>query len=202
MEGVTIDSMGMVSMVTPNESQGLQSLLQTQFNDTGITVNNHATGGTSSSLENEMLGMDGNGAPFAQRIGLSPASIVIDNHAVNDALGGETLAEYQGYLVQWIESVRAVGKTPVLEEPNPVCDGQHPQLAAYVQAMDDAAAEYGVPLISQYNMILSTPDWQSHMIGCFYPDAYIDSLKAAQEYAVIGPLVKSTAQFSSSVLKL
>lgn len=186
-----MDAMGMISLVTPNEPQGLQSLLQTQFNDTGITVNNHATGGTSSSLMNELDGMDGNGAPFAQRIGSSDAAIVLDNHAVNDALGGETLPDYQGYLAQWIADVRGVNKIPVLEEPGPVCDGNHPQLPQYVAAMDAAAQQYSVALVQQYAYISSIAGWCTHMAQGFYPDAYIDSLKAAQEQAVIAPLVKT-----------
>jgi hypothetical protein len=191
MEGVAVDQYGWPTLVTPNEPQSLQTLLQSQFNDTGITVANHATGGTSSSLQNEMLGMDGNGAPFADRIKLSAASIVIESHTLNDALGGETINDYRQYLAAWVVAVRAAGKVPVLEESGPTCDSDHPQLAAYVQAMDDAAAQFNVPLITQYAYIGALPNWQSHMSGCLVPDTYIDNIKAQREQAVIVPLVKS-----------
>jgi hypothetical protein len=181
----------MMSLVTPSEPQSLQALLQSQFNDTGIMVGSHATGGTSSSLQNEMLGMDGNGAPFADRIKTSAASIVIESHTLNDALGGETVNDYRQYLAAWVVAVRAAGKVPVLEESGPVCDSDHPQLAAYVQAMDDAAAQFKAPLIQQYAYISSVTGWCNHMASGFYPDAYIAQLKAKQEQAVIAPLVRT-----------
>lgn len=181
----------MVSLVTPNEPQTLQSLLQDQFSDTGITVASHATGGTSSSLMAEMLGLDGNGAPFADRIKSSPAQIVIESHTRNDFLGGETVNDYRQYLAAWVASVRAAGKIPVLEESGPTCDSEHPLLAAYVQAMDDAAAQFNVPIVSQYAYISALPNWQSHMTSCLYPDSYLLQLKAQREQAVIAPLVQN-----------
>ncbi|WP_244869610.1 SGNH/GDSL hydrolase family protein [Paraburkholderia aspalathi] len=187
--GFTTNGFGMFSLVTPNEPQALQTFLQSQFNDTGIAVANHATGGTSSSLQNEMLGMDGNGAPFADRIKQSPAGYVIESHARNDALGGETIDDYRQYLAAWVAAVKAAGKTPVLEESGPACDGDHPQLAAYVQAMDDAAAQFNIPLVTQYAYISSLPNWQSHMASCLYPDTYLLQIRAQREQAVIAPLV-------------
>lgn len=188
--GFATNGFGTVSLVTPNEPQTLQTLLQSQFNDTGITIANHATGGGSSSLMNEMVGMDGNGAPFADRIKLSNASIVIESHTRNDALGGETINDYRQYLAAWVASVRAAGKIPVLEESGPTCDGDHPQLAAYVQAMDDAATQFNVPIVTQYAYVGSLPNWQSHMASCLYPDSYLLALKAQREFDVIGPLVQ------------
>lgn len=173
-----------------NETDQSQSLLQATLNDTAVTIANHATGGTSSSLKNEMLGMDGNGAPFAERIKTSAASIVIDNHAINDALGGETLADYRQYLAQWIAAVRAAGKTPVLEEPGPVCDGDHPQLAAYVDAMNDAAAQFNVPIVKQFDYTQTLPNWQSHMNACFYPDEWMLQAKGQQQAVLLAPLIK------------
>jgi hypothetical protein len=191
MAGFALNQYGFPSVVSPNEPAALQSLLQQRFNDTGITVTNRATGGTSSSLYNELRGMDGNGDPFAGRIKLSAASIVIESHTINDALGGETVADYRQYLADWVVAVRAAGKTPVLEESGPVCDSDHPQLAAYVQAMDDAAVAYDVPIIKQYAYISALPDWQSHMASCLVPDAYLDNIKAQREADVIGTLVKT-----------
>jgi hypothetical protein len=189
--GLAVDQYGFMSMVTPNEPAALQALLRQKFNDTGITVSSHATGGMSSSLYNELRGMDGNGDPFANRIKLSAAHIVIESHTLNDALGGETLADYRQYLADWVVAVRAAGKLPVLEESGPVCDSEHPQLAAYVQAMDDAAVAYDVPIIKQYSYIQGIAGWQSHMTGCLYPDAMLLAAKASQELTVIAPLVKA-----------
>lgn len=185
---------GMTSMMgraQQSETDQSQSLLRATLNDGAITVANHATGGTSSSLKNEMLGMDGNGAPFADRIKASSASIVIDNHAINDALGGETLADYRLYLAQWIGAVRAAGKTPILEEPGPVCDGDHPQLAAYVDAMNDAAAQFNVPIVKRFDYIQTLPNWRSHMNSRFYPDEWMLQIKGRRQADLIAPLVKN-----------
>jgi hypothetical protein len=185
---------GMTSMMgfptDQTEPNDTQALLRAQFGD-GVTITNHATGGTSSSLQNEMLGIDGQGAPFAHRIMASPASIVIDNHAMNDALGGETIDDYRAWLVQWVTAVRAAGKLPVLEEPNPVCDGNHPQLGDYVAAMDDVAAQMKVPLVQQYKAILALPNWHTHMNSCFYPDAWLYQIKAQAQAAVFSALISA-----------
>ncbi|TXD58934.1 hypothetical protein FUT88_13315 [Ralstonia sp. TCR112] len=191
---------GMTSMMgraQQNETDQSQSLLQATLNDTAVTIANYATGGGSSSLKNEMLGMDGNGAPFADRIKTSAASIVIDNHAINDALGGETLVDYRQYLAQWIAAIRAAGKTPVLEEPGPVCDGDHPQLAAYVDAMNDAAAQFNVPIVKQFDYIQTLPNWQSHMKGCFYPDEWMLQIKGKRQADLLAPLIQFFVEVQS-----
>jgi isocitrate dehydrogenase kinase/phosphatase len=84
--------------------------------------------------------------------------------------------------------VRAVNKIPVVEERRPVCDGNHPQLASYVQVMDEVLAQYTV--VDQYNYILVFRIGSRTRHHVFYPDSYLDSLKAAQEQAVIAPLVR------------
>jgi hypothetical protein len=191
MFGDATNSFGMMSLVAPNEPTALQMLLQKQFNDTGVTIVNMATGGTSSSLQNELDGMDGGGKPQPARMAASGAKIAIEQHMLNDALGGETVAEYSAYLGQWIQDAEANGIQPVLEEDSPVCDGNHPQLADYAQAMDQAAIAYNVPIIHQYTYVTGLPNWHAHTLGCTVPDAYLDGLKAQQEQAVIGPLVKT-----------
>ncbi|SEI42846.1 GDSL-like Lipase/Acylhydrolase family protein [Paraburkholderia diazotrophica] len=191
MFGSTVDSMGMPVSVTPNEPQALQSLLQKQFRDSGITVQNAATGGRASSLMNELDGMDGGGPPLPQRLAETSASIIIEEHSVNDAYAGETVSDYTGYLEQWVQAIQASGKIAVLEEPSPLCDSDHPQLPQYVAAMDAIAAKYNVPIIKQYDYIKSITGWQSHMTQCLYPDAYLDDLKAKQEQALVAALVKA-----------
>lgn len=191
MQGDAINAYGMVSMVTPNEPIALQNLLQQQFNDAGVSVLDASTGGTASSLQNELDGMDGGGQAQPARMAASSAKIAIEQHTLNDNLGGETLAEYTAYLGQWIRDAQASGITPVLEEASPVCDGNHPQLASYVAAMDSVAKQYGVPVIAQYTYIESIPDWRAHMLNCEIPDAYLDALKATQEQMIIAPLVKT-----------
>jgi hypothetical protein len=189
--GVSLGQYGMPMLVSPNEQANLQSALQSQFSDTGILVINSATGGTSSSLQNEMDGMDGGGSAEPQRMVSFGASIVIQEHMLNDALGGETVDQYAGYLTQWVEDAKAAGLTPVLEESGPVCDGDHPQLPSYVDAMNEVGRSLNVPVIHQYSYIQGIAGWQSHMTGCLYPDATLLAAKATQELVVIAPLVKA-----------
>jgi hypothetical protein len=182
--------LGMTSqtMVTQqSEPADTQTLLKAQF--PGVTVVNHASGGTSSTLVNEMAGVDGMGAPFAQRIMASKADIVLDNHAVNDDLS-QSLAPYSDALVAWITAVRAAGKVPVLEEPNPVCDGNHPYLENYVSSMDNIAAQYNVPVVAQYAYLQTIPNYCSHLSAGLYPDASIYALKAQRQAAALAPIVQ------------
>jgi hypothetical protein len=94
MEGITVSTDSMPSLVTPNEPAALQLLLQQQFSDPNISVLESATGETAGSLMNLLDGMDGGGPPFTQLVASSSAEIVLDNHAVNDALGGESPTDY------------------------------------------------------------------------------------------------------------
>jgi len=147
LAGYATNSMGMISSVAPNEPQSLQALLQKQFDDTGITVENHATGGRAASLMNLLDGMDGGGPPLAQRLASTQASIVIISYGLNDVYGGETVSDFSGYLAQAIQVVRDANRTPILEEPSPTCDTDHPQLAAYSAAIDSVGKTLGVPVL-------------------------------------------------------
>lgn len=191
VSSVAITPMGMPSVVTPNQESVLQSALQSQFSDSGISVINSATGGTASSLQNELSGLDGGGASEPQRMTSIGANIVIQAHMLNDALGGETVDQYAAYLEQWAEYARSAGMTPVFEEDSPVCDDDHPQLAAYVDTMNTVGRRLNVSVIHQYAYVQGIANWQSHMISCRYPDATLLAAKAQQEMVVIAPLVKA-----------
>jgi hypothetical protein len=189
MMGITSNSNGMVTITQQTEPAATQTLLQAQFADQ-ITISNHAEGGTASSLVNMMNGVDGGGAPFADRIKSSQAQIVLTNHAINDDLV-QSLGPYTDGLIAWVLAVRKAGKIPVFEEPNPVCDGNHPYLENYVTTMQNVATAYNVPLVKQYDYIQSLPNWQSHLSGCLYPDEWMLSVKAQRQAAVLAPLVKA-----------
>lgn len=72
-----------------------------------------------------------------------------------------------------------------------MCDGNHPQLASYVDAMNDVGRRLNVPVIHQYSYIQGIASWQSHMTGCLYPDATLLAAKAEKELAGIAPLVET-----------
>jgi hypothetical protein len=173
----------------------LQEALQKKFNDTGITVANHATGGTSASLMNLLDGMDGGGSPFAKRLAATNSSIVIISYALNEIYGGETISDFSGYLAQAIQVVRDAGRTPVLEEPGPTCDGEHPRMAQYVDAIDAIGKTYSVPVIAQYKQIIAISDWKSHMDAtCELPDYEINAIKAKNELEIVAALLTGAAR--------
>lgn len=168
----------------------LQDALQKQFADTGIKVSDRATGGRAASLMNALDGMDGGAPPLAQRLTSTQSSIVIVSYSLNEAYAGETVSDFSGYLAQAIQAIQSAGRKAVLEEPSPTCDTDHPQLAQYATAIDAASKQYGVPVIQQYAYIQTIPDWKLHMDStCTLPDAWLNSIKANQELAVIAPLV-------------
>jgi len=191
--GLSSYGFGIPVIVKP-ASASLQDALQREFNDTGITVANHATGGTSASLMNLLDGMDGGGAPFAQRLASTQSTIVVISYGLNEQYGGETVFDFSGYLGQAIQTVRDAGRRPILETPPPTCDSDHPFTASYAAAIKAAGATYNVPVVDNYAAISGLADWRSHMDAmCILPDEALQAFKAQQELTVIGPIIK--AQF-------
>lgn len=140
---------------------------------------------------NLLDGMDGGGAPFAQRLASNPASIIVISYGLNDQYGGQTTSDFIGYLTQAIQTVQDAGRTVVLEEPSPTCDGDHPHLAEYSAAIDTTGKTLGVPVIQQYNIMSKVPNWVQHMDGsCTVPDAYLDAIKAQNEVKILAPFIR------------
>jgi hypothetical protein len=172
-----------------SEPANTQSILQAQFGGT-VTVDNRAEGGTASTLLNMMNGVDGGGPPFAQRILSSKAEIVLDAHAINDDLA-QSLGPYTDALIAFVQSVRAAGKIPVLEEPSPVCDDSRPHLDNYVSVMDGIAEQYNVPVVKQYDYLQTIPNLCAHYTAGIFPDNAIYAIKAQRQAAVLAPIVRT-----------
>jgi hypothetical protein len=187
--GDVINQFGMVTMTSPTEPAALQPLLQKAFNDSGVTVANASSGGTSSSLQNELAGMDGMGQGEPARMVASGAKIAVQAHSINDVYG-ETVEQYQADLITWVEDAQQAGITPVLQEPAPECDNLNPLQPEYVAAIDSVGQQLNVPVIPIYSYVQGIANWQSHMANCEIPDVYLDQLEAQQAQAVIAPLVK------------
>lgn len=178
-------------MVKP-ASVSLQDALQKQFNDTGIKVANHATGGRAASIGNLLDGMDGGGPAFSQRLAATQSSIVVISYGLNEQYGGETASDFSGYLAQAIQTVRDVGRRPVLETPSPTCDSDHPFTADYAAAIKAAGVTYNVPVVDNFAAISALSGWSSHMDAtCTLPDEALQQFMATQELVVIAPLVKA-----------
>lgn len=93
--------------------------------------------------------------------------------------------------MNWIAVVRQTGRTPILEEPNPVCNPIYTNLPAFVNIMRQIAQQQGVTLIQQYDYIASLPNWQSMLVDCIHPNDALYKIKGDREAAVLAPIVKS-----------
>jgi hypothetical protein len=189
--GDVVSQFGIVTMTSPTEPVALQTLLQSEFNDSGVTAVNTSSGGTSSSLQNELAGDDGMGQGEPARMIASGAKIAVQAHSINDFLGGETVEQYQADLITWVEDAQANGIQPVLQEPSPICDGSDPFQSEYVSVIDSVGQQLGVPVIHLYSYVQSLPNWESYMQGCRIPNAALNQIEAVQAQAVIAPLVKT-----------
>jgi acyl-CoA thioesterase-1 len=185
-------------ITTPNSAPvDLQADLRTQFGN-AVTVENHGVAGTTAC---ERVNGTPGYAALSSSLTNDPAQIVIGNWAINDAnaTGNESVTQYQQCLEQFVDTVRAAGKTPVLEEPNPVVGSTtYPTdptifdaLPNYVAVMDSVAQEKGVLLIQQYAYIQSLPNWQSMLTDGVHPDDALYAIKARQESQFLAPLIKS-----------
>lgn len=173
---------------TPNNAPVLlQAALRAKLGS-GITVENKGVGGGTAS--GSVAGTGVYTVLFATRLAVDPSQIVLSNYALNDMIG-RTQDQYAGDLAAWVQVVRAAGKTPVLEEPNPGCTANQANLDAYVGTLRTVAQQQGVLLISQYDAIKALPNWQSMLTDCVHPGDALYAFKANREYLALAPLVQS-----------
>lgn len=172
-----------VVTTTPNNPP---ALFQKMFG-ASVAVTNSAVGG--ATIVEALNGL----APhytttLAARLQALKPKDVLANFAINDSLR-ESEADYLNGIAVWIATVRANGATPILEEPNPVCDGKAPNLDQYVNDLRQVAAQQGVILIAQYDYIKSLPNWQAMLTDCVHPTDALYQIKAQREYDVLSPIV-------------
>jgi lysophospholipase L1-like esterase len=151
-----------------------------------VTVNGYGSPG--ANLRFELRGTDNYATPLRERLALSRAQIVIENFGINDAW--LPVEEYRNNLREFVDTVRAGGKLPVLEEPNPVCAG-HENLDQLVGILNEVAREKAVPLVQQYDAIKALPGWQAMLPDCVHPDDALYAFKAAREAEVLAQVIRS-----------
>lgn len=175
---------GVVSR-TPNNPP---ALIQKAFGS-AVSVTNSAAGG--ATITQALNGISPRySVPLASRLSTLAPKIVPSNFGINDAEAGDETV-YRNSLNTWISTVRGMGATPVLEEPNPVCDTTHPKLDTFVGILRDVAAQQGVTLIAQYDYIKSLPNWQAMLTDCVHPTDALYAIKAQREYDALAPIVKT-----------
>jgi lysophospholipase L1-like esterase len=152
----------------------------------GVSVNGYGSPG--ANLRVELQGTDNYATPLRDRLAVSRAGIVIENFGINDAY--LPVEEYRSNLARFVDTVRASGKLPVLEEPNPVCVG-HETLDELVAVLNQVAREKAVPLVKQYDAIKALPNWQALLTDCVHPGDELYAFKAAREAEVLAQVIRS-----------
>ncbi|WP_234775160.1 SGNH/GDSL hydrolase family protein [Paraburkholderia tropica] len=179
---------------TPYNAPALmQQNLQSYVGQT-VTVINDGKPGTS--LSNRLFGTFGDaGVTWQQYLDTTPFQIVIENFGLNDSnpnnVWNESPADFQWDLTVFATAAVKAGRVVVFEEPNPCADPVwNAQVAQYSQIIDQVAAQYGIPLVKQYDYIMSLPNWQSLLIDGLHPTPDLYEIKASREIAVLLPIVK------------
>lgn len=113
-------------------------------------VRNEGVSGTSACT---LLKGDGKHAEWNQQMTTSAATVVIINHAINDAKPGtaESIPAYKTCLLSLVQVAKSKGKRVILETPNPVSG--FTGLENYVAAMKDVAAQEQVSVIDQFKYL-------------------------------------------------
>lgn len=144
----------------------LQSLLGSGF----VVVN----GGVGGSTTPQWL--LGSGAPtphagitqtWTQRMAASDAKFVVLNTGINDSfIVGYTPSDHIAAYTTIASVARQYGKTPIFMSPNPINDVHNSQLWDLQHAIKALASDLAVPLIDQYNSVVTAcPSWSE-----FVPD--------------------------------
>lgn len=159
-------------------------VLQRLYGDRAIVDSKARIGATFKDL---ILGDGMFTKPFSESIKTDPGKIIIANFAINDAHIYD-MSQYKVYMQEFINIVRSNGKTPVLEEPNPICADKKWQLnlIAYMMAMNEVATKNHILIIPEYQYIVSNvPKWRMMEGDCIHPNDNLYAIKAQVEYSIL-----------------
>jgi len=194
-EGWTVDN-GVGRRTSKNAERILELSLRQEFGDV-VTVVNYGVGGTEAA---DLLAGSSGSPSWGERMARSPAEIILLNYGLNDAYYAqiqsskrprETPEQYAQILAQLAYIARRAGKTVVLEEPNPTCNlTRQAVLPSYVAALREMARRGSIPLVSQYDFILSLPAWASLLGDCLHPSEALYNIKGRRIAAALGPIVR------------
>ncbi|MEN2469779.1 SGNH/GDSL hydrolase family protein [Burkholderia sp. GS2Y] len=187
MAGLTMITPGKYVMTPASEPARVQQ-------DLGSRVRIWNQGVSGSTLQQLIDGTDGQHTMNLQQLmARSSSRIVVENFAINDA-SSQSLLQFMSNVDYFVTQARANGKVPVIDEPNPVCDGTSkniPALNAEVAALEQYAATYRVAIVQQYAYIKSLPDWQSMLVDCIHPGEALYAIKAQRTAAVLTTFIQS-----------
>lgn len=186
MKGYCVTSTG--TIICPgNQAATLQSDMRAAFGPV-VTVENHAVGGTT--VLDSINGTNGFDQPLGARLAASSAQIVIANFEINDQYR-MTPAQFSQYWQTWINTVTALGKTPVIIEPNPICRSDAPNVEPYLDAERAVAAANGVLLVAQHDYIYGLQSWKSMLTDCVHPSDALYKIMGDRDAAAMARTVQS-----------
>lgn len=178
------------------------ALMQTDFDilfGKGVVqVVNRAEPG--STLEDDLNGTGPYTAgTLASELSTSNADIVLTNAELNDATYATPIGQYQANLEQWVAIVRAAGKTPVIEEPNPTCMTGYGSIGAngarttdqpYIDAQHAASLAVNVTVLPVTDAFLAQTGWQALLqADCEHPADTGYEFKEGQYMKNLYPIV-------------
>jgi hypothetical protein len=163
--------------------------LKSMLPSAGIVVSDDAQPGSALGLN--VSGQDATLATIAAETAVDTNIFSVENWGINNAYwisrGYAAEAQFESDLRQYVTVQRAYGKTPILEEPNPICNdaAQSAVLDDLVVIIDQVSIDMRVPLVSQYKYIKALPNWQSMLSDCVHPSDQLYKLKSQrQAYAI------------------
>lgn len=121
------------------------------------TVRNLGVNGATAC---DLLDGYGYAQPWAAHMADSDATVVIINHAINDAVHEErrySPSEYRRCLTRLVDIAKDEGKIVILETPNPIEDDGGAAIGDFVAEMRTIATQEGVNLIDQYDHLQQQP---------------------------------------------
>lgn len=188
MWGLEKDASGAAFQTKNSAPVVLQSILQGQFS-AKIVVNNN--GVPSASVADSLNGTAPYySQPIEKRLAASASQIVLENDGINDAQR-VTTDQFYSNLTLWVQRVKMAGKTPVLEEPNPITRAGSPDLAPYVAIINQVASVQNVPVVKQFDYIQSLPNWQTMLTDGIHPNDALYAIKAQREAHVLNPIIQN-----------
>jgi acyl-CoA thioesterase-1 len=153
----------------------------------------------NSTLCEDMNGTVLFGTPLATRLASDPSKVVMENFGLNDGNptnpGYVSPTQFQQCLEAFVDTVRAAGKMPVLEQPNPPSltqsQGMQEGVANIAAVVTAVGQEKGVPVIDQYDYIKTLPGWSDMLSDGVHPTRALYAIKAQREAAVLQRVLAS-----------
>lgn len=149
-----------------------------------------ANKGVSGTCANELLSGDGEHLPWSERVKQSTADIITFGYGLNDEVAcHRSPQQFADDLRQLVDLSMAAGKLPVLIEPTPSTTPDRKDLATYVGAINLVAEERKIPVIQNYKIWTSIPNWEGLLSDGVHPTDTGYRIKGLAEYQALSPII-------------